>query len=744
MATLTELQDLIQTNDEEIIDNQEEANRSLESIDRNIMEFLNMQKRRRLDDLEDRREKKSRLGLGAGLGLAGAAGLGLGIAGGIGSDLTNGELDLGKILVTMGKVAAGLAASYAAFKTASKFMKGLGGDVDSKSLKAQSDKLKADADARIANAEAEAKRVAAELEEAEKRAAAAEEELKKRKAKTVNRGANGKFEAEDPRTRAREIEIREKQLAQAQAERDRLAREQADIESSRAKAEMRKAELEALEEEKLSKKKRAERLAQMEAADEERKRVEAAREEGARQAQKEQRKADRLAAREARDARLQEERAARTQGAQNTRIQTDVAAIKSPTPPGDIETGDKPKATTDSRPRMAPPGGLSVPETGAAPAIGSEVDDVAIRNAEAERARLAEADRIARETDQFNRRSRAPSFLQEPGPGRINQPPMVDLGDPRGESARGRGIGGTVGDLAGRGLNLFDPFGQAEEAARVGSALAAKGSGNLAGAASKALGTTARVLGSGTFLAGSLIMTPSELADGTEQARAVSLWNDIVTLSHEGGPSKINEIMYLAKLLNQMPDELLNSVGLEGVKDLTKEQYLNAATEFHKMWKGDDRYADTSITGAQNAYTSSYGASGSELDRYDPRTIIRSEESKAGPNKSERFQQLMTQFQQMRESGMIDDNGNYVEGISVIRQRAQAAPAGEKITDAVNTSQNIEAAKAQQAAQTNVIDSSVRSNQTNVNVSNNSSSTDIPIETVDPSTRKFQDMAGFR
>jgi hypothetical protein len=81
-TTLSDVVELIKNNDGEILENQEEGNTSLKSIDRNIMEFLGIQKRARLDDLENERERKS-----SRLSGLGAAAVGAGIGAGSGSGL---------------------------------------------------------------------------------------------------------------------------------------------------------------------------------------------------------------------------------------------------------------------------------------------------------------------------------------------------------------------------------------------------------------------------------------------------------------------------------------------------------------------------------------------------------------------------------------------------------------------------------------------------------------------------------
>jgi len=73
MSSLKEIGALIKGNDSVIIDNQEEGNQKLTSIDNNLKKFLLEMSRRRLDDLEDRRERKKGVGSFMAGGLAKAS-----------------------------------------------------------------------------------------------------------------------------------------------------------------------------------------------------------------------------------------------------------------------------------------------------------------------------------------------------------------------------------------------------------------------------------------------------------------------------------------------------------------------------------------------------------------------------------------------------------------------------------------------------------------------------------------------
>lgn len=73
--TLRDVANIIKTNDSEIIGNQDEQTEALKSIDTGIKKFLSIQEGRKLDDLEDKRERKTRLSALAAKGGLGAAGM---------------------------------------------------------------------------------------------------------------------------------------------------------------------------------------------------------------------------------------------------------------------------------------------------------------------------------------------------------------------------------------------------------------------------------------------------------------------------------------------------------------------------------------------------------------------------------------------------------------------------------------------------------------------------------------------
>jgi len=81
MASLAEVSELIRKNDTKIIGNQDEQTDALQSIDFHIKKFLAIQERSRLDDLEDRRERRRVTGTAAAAGAAAGSGGGGGRGG---------------------------------------------------------------------------------------------------------------------------------------------------------------------------------------------------------------------------------------------------------------------------------------------------------------------------------------------------------------------------------------------------------------------------------------------------------------------------------------------------------------------------------------------------------------------------------------------------------------------------------------------------------------------------------------
>lgn len=112
MSSLKEIGALIKGNDSVIIDNQEEGNQKLTSIDNNLKKFLLEMSRRRLDDLEDRRERKKGVGSSVGSFMAG----GLAKASATGKSTKSGGFPSLKTITAAGLLGAlGLGAARGAF-----------------------------------------------------------------------------------------------------------------------------------------------------------------------------------------------------------------------------------------------------------------------------------------------------------------------------------------------------------------------------------------------------------------------------------------------------------------------------------------------------------------------------------------------------------------------------------------------------------------------------------------------------
>lgn len=601
MATLNDVVNLLKQGDQEILEKQEIANESLESIDRNIKEFLGIQKRNRLDDLEDRRERKSSSGMGLGtkaaigLGLTGAA------AGGLLSNILGEDIGRG---LKFGAALAALPLLYSAVKKMTKSITNgstkLANAVDGTNARLKA--LQADADARMSDIDKKLKMNEARLKYARTQAAEAADR------------------ANDPRTPQAEAENR---LRNAEAERARLESERAQLEQARAKAAFRQAEIDAARKEKARRLKQA-RIAQMEAADAARAAEEKARGDGAEKAQIVR---ERLEARSVADAQRVAEQEARRQGA-------------APQTPEDL-----------SRVRVGrDPGGRFRKLT--------PTELAAIQ---------------ARDVDAFKRAQQNASLRIEDAP-----TPTIDTTAPSQPkvpaSAAPTGPGGIV-EKGFRGLNLLDPLGQLYEVAEAGATVARTANAQTA---AKVFGATANVLGSTAMFAGTLILTPSQVAEATNVDLVINKWNDIVTLLTEGGPSKINDVMHLHSQLLQYytPDEF-RTAGLEGLESLTKQDYLKYAGVLHDRHRGLEGISALAQAGSQSVYSSSYGRPSSSLgeaDKYDPRAITAQSHRAAvgdGPGKSERYESIVSRIaaertQEMREANIRFDQPSGSAPVSVV------------------------------------------------------------------------------
>jgi hypothetical protein len=215
-TTLSDVVELIKNNDGEILENQEEGNTSLKSIDRNIMEFLGMQKRARLDDLENERERKSSRLSGLGAAAVGA-GIGAGVGGGLGSlvDAALGEGNTGKML---GAALGGLAVPLL-YRAISGIFSGVRNLITG--ITERINRIRIDAEARIAEIDDRIKAKQAELENLNK-----EEKTAKRTARA---------DINDPRTTATEndIRLRAAEEARIKSEQKRVQAEISSFEQDR-------------------------------------------------------------------------------------------------------------------------------------------------------------------------------------------------------------------------------------------------------------------------------------------------------------------------------------------------------------------------------------------------------------------------------------------------------------------------------------------------------------------------------
>ena len=247
MATLASINELMKKNDDIIIDNQDEANDTLESIDDNIKEFLNLQKRTRLDNLEDRREKKSKSrGKGFSLGKAAGVGLAAGAAGGLASDALGDGM--GGILKQLAIAGVGIVVATKAIKKFATAVK------DSK-LANFFDGL----EKRVTAIDEKLKKRRLELEADEKRLKAERKALKTEDKKIKRLPAD--FEMSEA-----ELENKRKRIAAYEAKKAAADKLAADVETNKKKIAARQAEIDAVNKETKKRKRRA-MVRDMEAAD---------------------------------------------------------------------------------------------------------------------------------------------------------------------------------------------------------------------------------------------------------------------------------------------------------------------------------------------------------------------------------------------------------------------------------------------------------------------------------------------
>jgi hypothetical protein len=211
---------------------------------------------------------------------------------------------------------------------------------------------------------------------------------------------------------------------------------------------------------------------------------------------------------------------------------------------------------------------------------------------------------------------------------------------------------GRVGaDTGLRGLNLLDPIGQAEEAARVTASIASKSSTATGASVARAAGTTARVLGSGPLLAAQLALMPSDLADGTRTGFGAKTYNDMILMMREGGPSKIEDIKLLHNNLKQLEPRVIDELGLKDVANMTGKQLEEAAVVLHDQFKADNITRTKSYAGARAAGYAGRGrfaSSGADLQSgvtpYTP------------PPKSSEMKQLEEEVANMKAAGAASNN----------------------------------------------------------------------------------------
>jgi colicin import membrane protein len=605
VATLSDVVDLIKKGDDEIIEKQNQANESLESIDRNIMEFLNLQKRSRLDDLEDRRERKNKLGIGVAA-LGAAAGIGA-LANSLATAATDGE-EIGSSLV---KIGAGLAALYYGYNTIKSLITDNVSASKTKAKAETEERIKTfqeDTKTKIQDADTKTKDIDKKIETDKKAVIDAEKSLEEKKVQKVTRDEKGRFTTLDPEVKAAEIQAAEDKLREARDNLERSQQEKAALDRKKAILEKQLIEAQSAEADKKDRRQKK-RIAELEKAE-----------------------ANRLAEENLRDRSAQEDKAVKD------RIATREA------------TGAEIKAQEELRDKSAQ-------------------EAKRVRNAEAEAQRMKAAEQEVRQ-----------QRLETEAPTETKRIPEA--------AAPVSGSGNF--DKVLRGLNLLDPLGQAEEAARAGSAVAAKGSSTAAQSAARGLGVAARALGSAPVLIGSLILDPTAVGDGTASAWAVEQWNDLVTMMTEGGPKRISDIQYLhSQLINNVSPKILESVDLGEVPNLTKDDLLIASEYLHDRWRNAEGRAMLANTAQQMAYSSTVG-SNIEADRsgYDPRGIIPTKDfGLEDPNKSERMIALENRLAQQRLEN-IEETNAAIQAPRPTGGTTVVAPSNQRNDNSINVQNN--------------------------------------------------------
>lgn len=219
---------------------------------------------------------------------------------------------------------------------------------------------------------------------------------------------------------------------------------------------------------------------------------------------------------------------------------------------------------------------------------------------------------------------------------------------PTGISVGDMGRAGADAGL--RGLNLLDPIGQAEEAARVTASVASRSSTATGASVARVAGVTARVLGSGPLLAAQLAFLPSDLADGTRTGFAAKTYNDMILMMREGGPNKMEDIKLLHNNLKQIEPRVIDELGLKEVVNMTGKQLEEAAVVLHDQFKADNITQRSYATSRAAGYagrgrfaTSGAGLQG-EITPYTP------------PPKSAEMKQLEEEVANMKAAAAASSN----------------------------------------------------------------------------------------
>ena len=224
--SLSDIVGLVKRGDDEILEEQEKANKTLESIDRNMKAFIAGQRNSRLDDLETKREKSR--GGGGGLLKAGAIAAGAGVAI---TAATSDPINIAAI------TAATLLAGKILSKSIRLATRGLKASIESVRV------LTTDADLRLKKLDADIKARLVELEKAEAKRVKVQAELEARAR------ANA-IELERLKTAGSDFRVK-KSIKANIAEAKVIAKAQAEAEARRIKADADRMKLQDLQDAKI-------------------------------------------------------------------------------------------------------------------------------------------------------------------------------------------------------------------------------------------------------------------------------------------------------------------------------------------------------------------------------------------------------------------------------------------------------------------------------------------------------------